>query len=134
MMRTLTRSDFFRPHPCHLAFLQDTQQADLRIKGHVTDFIEEDRPAIGQFELACRPTARRSGEGAFDMTKQFALHQVTGNGAAIDRHERPATSVAAIMDSLGEQLLASAALTEDQRGRITATGNPRQVQCILNRL
>ncbi|MNG01691.1 hypothetical protein D3C84_846840 [compost metagenome] len=68
------------------------------------------------------------------MSKQFALHQVTGNGAAIDRHKRPATTVAAIMDGLGEQLLASAALTEDQRGRITATGNPRQAHCILNRL
>ena len=104
------------PHPRHFTLLQHPQQADLGIEGHIADFIQKNGAAIGQFELPRRASTRRAGKGPFDMTEEFALHQITGDGAAIDRHEGATGPLAGIVDSLGEEFFAGAAFAQNQRG------------------
>ena len=61
----------------------------------------------------------RSGEGAADVAEDLALHQVARDRAAVDRDERPAGRSGMLMDGLGADFLAGAALAgdEDRRAR-----------------
>lgn len=59
-----------------------------------------------------------SGEGAFFEAEELAFHEILRNGAAVDGHERRRTPPAGKVDGLGEQLLADAALTCQQNGRV----------------
>ena len=52
------------------------------------------------------------------MPKEFALEQVLGNRAAIDFDERAVLARALLMDGAGDELLAGAALSGDEHGRI----------------
>src|SRR4029077_5440669 len=54
------------------------------------------------------------GERAFLMTKQLRLEQIFGQRAAIDRDERMMLPIAVEMQTARDQLLASAAFTDDQ--------------------
>ena len=53
------------------------------------------------------------------MAKQFALHQVLRQRAAIDRHQRPGSPRAALVDRPGHQLLAGAGLASDEHVCVT---------------
>lgn len=98
-----------RANPQHFAFLQYAQQAGLCIQRHFTDFVEQQRTAVRQFEFACRTAATRSGKGAIDVAKQLALHQIARQGAAVDRDKGFVAALTAVVDCLSEQLLAGAA-------------------------
>ncbi|MNZ95045.1 hypothetical protein D3C78_1141740 [compost metagenome] len=52
--------------------LQQAQQFDLHIQAHAFDFIEEQRAAIGEFELA-DAAFLRAGEGAGLVAEQLAF-------------------------------------------------------------
>jgi hypothetical protein len=41
-----------RPQALHLLLLQHTEDFRLRLRAHVADFVEEDRPAVRLLELA----------------------------------------------------------------------------------
>ncbi len=60
-----------------------------------------------------------AGERAFFVAEEFTLQERFGNGAAIDRHERPVFAGAALMNRQGHHLLASAAFPQDQDRRFT---------------
>src|SRR6266436_5761393 len=72
----------------HLAVFQHTQQLRLRRCGHLSNFVEQQRSAIGQFEAA-DAALRRAGEGSALVPKNFAFHQRFRNRGAVDGHERP---------------------------------------------
>ncbi|MNZ97712.1 hypothetical protein D3C78_1169650 [compost metagenome] len=60
---------FARPQGRDLAVLQHSQQARLQGQGHVADFIEKQRAAMGLLQATDHPTPSRAGEGAFAITK-----------------------------------------------------------------
>ena len=70
MMRTSTANRLRAPDSIELPFLQDPQKRDLSLGQQLTDFVQENRAAIGQFETA-EPSLRGAGEGAFLMAEQF---------------------------------------------------------------
>src|SRR5206468_3757325 len=58
--------------------------------------------------------AHRAGEGAALVAEELALQDVRGDGAAVDRQEPLVASRAGAMDGVGDQLLAGAALADDE--------------------
>ena len=78
MTRTSTR-----PHRAvgadllQLAGLEEPQQQALHAQRHLADFVEEDRAAVGQFELA-RLVAVGAGEAALDVAEQLRLEERFG--------------------------------------------------------
>ncbi len=72
----------------HHLLLQHAQDLGLGLQAHVADFVEEDRAAVRQLELAAA-VGHRAGERAAHVTEQLALDQLLGNRGAIDLDERP---------------------------------------------
>ena len=68
--------------------LECAEELRLQGKGHVSDFVEEQRAAAG---LGEEPTslALGAGERALLVSEQLRLEQGVGDRRAIDRHERP---------------------------------------------
>ena len=71
----------------HRLFLEDAQHLGLRLEAHVADLVEEDRPAVGDLELAA-PVGHRAGERAAHVAEELALDQLLGNGRAVHLDER----------------------------------------------
>ena len=87
--------------------------------GHVADFIEKQRAAIGLLDFANRAFLARAGEGTVFVAKQFGLDQGFGNGRAIDRHKRLASPVGIAMNGLRHQVLARAGFTQKHDRNVT---------------
>ena len=70
-----------------LVLLQDAQQLDLQVRGEIGDLVEEDRAAVGEFELpgACPDGV---GEGAAFVAEQLALRQPGRDRRAVDADQR----------------------------------------------
>ena len=85
--------------------------------GRLADLVQEDGAALG-LPAEAVVVAVGAGERALDVAEELALEQGLGNGAAVDGHEGPVGPVAALVDGLGDEFLAGAALAVDQdRGR-----------------
>jgi len=54
------------------------------------------------------------------VAKELALHQLAGNGTAVDRHERTSRTRALGVDGARDQFLAHARFTEDVDRRLAA--------------
>ena len=103
-------------HRLELHVLKHAEEFYLHRRRGRGDFIEEDRAAVGEQELAVA-VAGGAGERAGHVTKQFALEQRLTEAPTRHLHEPPLAAAAA-MDLPGEQRLAGAALAGDQhRGR-----------------
>src|SRR5256885_9912815 len=75
------------PNPLKAPILRHAKQLGLQLRGHLADFVQKDRSAIGVLEPA--NTLRRSaGESASLVPEQFALQQRLWNGCAIHFHQR----------------------------------------------
>ena len=100
--------------PLKRAVLQNPQQFDLDMQRDFPDLIKKDRSAFRQFEP---PLAHlhRAGERAAFVAEEFALQQIFRQGRTVNR-DKPAGPAAALMDRLGDKLLAGAALSGDQNG------------------
>jgi hypothetical protein len=61
---------------------QHAQQARLQVEGHVADFVEEQRAALGLLEAAAA-LRLRAGEGAALVAEQLAFQQVLGMAAVL---------------------------------------------------
>src|SRR5438445_5911690 len=69
-------------NPFKLAFLQNTEQRDLRFQGEIAHFIEEKCPAFCQFKPA-KPPLNCSRECSFLVAKQLRHDQRRGDRRAI---------------------------------------------------
>ena len=70
-------------HTLEFARLEHAQQGGLELQRDVGDFIEEERPAVGQFKAA-HAIGLGVGEGAFDVAEQLALEHAFGESAHVD--------------------------------------------------
>ena len=73
-------------HRAHGLLLDGAQQLDLGSQGQVRDLVEEQGPAVGGLKEPDL-VGNGPGEAALAMPEQFALHQVLGDGPAVDRDE-----------------------------------------------
>ncbi len=101
------------PYRFELLLLEDAEDLGLRLQGHVPDLIEEQRPPVGQLELAFLG-GEGAREGAPGMAEELALDELLGDGRAVDLDEGSGRPQALGVDGPRHQLLAGAVLTEDQ--------------------
>src|SRR5207249_11160910 len=106
------------PHGPDLAFLQDAQELRLQRRRGFRDLVEEERPAVRDFEEAL-PVGDGAGEGAAPVAEELALEDALRERRTVDRHEEPVAARARGVDRARDELLSCAglALEEDRRGR-----------------
>ena len=99
-----------------LAFLNRPQQLGLQVEAQVADLVEEQRASGRELELA-ELLLVRAGERAALVAEQRALDQFVRDGGEIDGDERRLAAARLAVHQPREQLLAGAALAEDQDRR-----------------
>ncbi|MNK98246.1 hypothetical protein D3C87_1186050 [compost metagenome] len=118
----LARADAF-----DFTLLQHAQQFGLQAKGHFRNFVEQDGPAIGLFELAGL-RGNGAGERAFFVAEQCGFEHVVGDRRAVDRNERLTGAMGMLMDVARQHFLARPGLARDQYRGITASYPRSQVK------
>src|SRR5689334_20948284 len=78
--------DRLRPDRLKTLFLESAKNFSLGLQGHVADFVQEKRTAVGKLKFSFFGFAR-SRERAFGMTEKFAIDQLLRNRCAIDFDE-----------------------------------------------
>ena len=73
--------------------LEHAQQLDLQEQRQLADFIQEDRPAVGQLELPLL-VGRRARERPATVPEQLGFKQVFRNRRTVDDDERTAGPLA----------------------------------------
>src|SRR6185369_4300664 len=91
-----------------LLFLQGSQQLGLKSQRNVTDFVEKQRAAVGQLELAVATAPLGAGESPGGDAEELRLEKIFRHGGEIVRDKGPTGPWAGGMDGLGEQFLAGA--------------------------
>src|SRR5262245_27318382 len=89
--------------------LDDPQQLDLKLQGHLADLVQEEGAVAGRHEET-RIRLHGGGEGAAEVTEELALEQGLGDRAAVDGHEVAVLTRARRVHGAGHQLLADSAL------------------------
>ena len=93
--------------------LEHAQQLGLRGERHVTDLIQEQRAPAGRGKEAV-PPAIGARERAFLVAEELGLEQALGHRRAVHRQEPPPAPGARPVDRLRDELLAGAALPQQQ--------------------
>ncbi len=88
------------------------------------ELVEEQGAAVGLLEAAGAGLGR-AGEGAGLVAEQFRLDQGLGQGGAVHRHQRPVPARREMVEALGDQLLAGAALADHQHRPVERRGAAR---------
>src|SRR5262249_38911772 len=98
--------------------LQHPQELGLQCEGQVADFIEEQRPLMGQFKAS---EALREGprEGAFFVPEEFAFQEVRREGGAVDRDKGARAPRAEAVQGARQEFFARAGLALEEHGGIS---------------
>jgi len=91
----------------------DTKQFDLRARIDLSDFVEENRAAVGLLEPTDAPFIRAC-ERAFLMAEQLAFEKLGRKRRAMHRHKFRFVAAAQIMNGVCSQLLARPAFAFDE--------------------
>ena len=105
------------PDPEERPGLDRAQELHLAIRLHLADLVEEQGAAVGELDQP-RLGPDRAGERALLVTEQLGLEDLARERAAVNRYERPRGSRRVFVDRPGDELLAGAALAQDQYRRI----------------
>ncbi len=108
--------------PIELAVGQHPKQPGLGLGGHVADFVQEKRAAMGLLETTLA-LGLGAGKGAFFVPEQFRFHQVLGNRGHVQGDECPRPARAVPMQGARHKLLAGTGLAVDQH-RDIGIGEP----------
>src|SRR6266403_5795234 len=93
--------------------LQDTEEFALHLQRNFADFVQENGSALRCFK-ASRAVFDCAGEGASDVSEEFAFKKLSWNGSAIDPDKRLVFALAAVVDFSRDQLFAGARLTRNE--------------------
>ena len=99
---------------------QDTEQLDLHVHRHGSEFVQKERTFAGQFEFADLAVFAGTGESAALIAEQFGFQQFLRNGGTVQADKGLMTDQTGIVDGLGEELLAGTTFALDQNAGITA--------------
>ena len=110
-----------RSEPLDLPLLEHAQHLGLRLRAHVADLVEEDRSLVRLLELADLLFGGAS-ERALLVAEELGLDQLLRDRGAVDLHEPLAAAQAVAMNGAGDELLADAALAEQQHRGIGRRG------------
>jgi hypothetical protein len=95
-----------------LLFLEHAQQLGLHDRGHIANFVEEQRAAMGLLELA-EMARDGAGEGAFLVAEELGFDQLAGDGRAVQRDKWTVAARAAVVQRAGDQFFAGAGFAQD---------------------
>src|SRR6202034_424757 len=88
---------------------------DLQLDRHLADLVEEKRAAVSTLEESL-VTALGAGEAAALVAEQLALDEGRRDGAAVERQERRLGAPAQVVQGLRREVLAGAALADQEDG------------------
>src|SRR5437867_2030926 len=97
----------------HHALLEHAQQLGLEVGRHLGDLVEQERALVRLLEQP-HLLHRRARERALGVAEELRLDEILGQRRAVDLDERPLAAARALVQGVGDQLLAGAALAEDQ--------------------
>src|SRR5215469_8873752 len=117
--------------PGELALLEHAQKLGLKLERKVADFIEEDGSGVGHFEFASSSLVCTCERTTF-MAEQLALQQALRNRRTIHRHEWRAPAPRLEVNRAGHEILAGAALAEQEHGRIVRDDATNQLVDFLH--
>src|SRR3546814_2718663 len=86
----------------------------LNVQDHAFDFIEKQRTAVGELELA-DAALLRAGESTGLVTEQLAFHHRLGQRPGVDRDEGAVAPARQVVQGSGDDLFAGPGFTENQR-------------------
>ena len=101
--------------------LDDPEQLGLEGGVHLPDLVEEEGAPVRELE-APELARRGAGEGAALVAEHLRLEQPLGDAGAVDRDEGSGGPRALLVDRLGDELFARAALATDQDGDLGVDG------------
>lgn len=101
-----------------ILFLEDPQQAVLQDIRHISDFVEEQRPAIGRFKKAYFTIPVSSRKGPAYIAEEFTFQQTFRNGPAVDRHKRAVPAMTQIVYGLSQHFFARPGFSHEENSRI----------------
>ena len=97
--------------------LQNVQQFGLQMRAHFRNFVQENRPLVGQFKLA-RLASHRSGKGALLEPEQFRFQQFSRQRGAVHFHKRLVPPLRTQVDHARDNFLADAAFPADKHRHV----------------
>ena len=114
-----------------LPLLQHAQQLRLQGRRHRADLVEEDRPAVGERELALL-AVERAGECAPHVAEQLRLQERFGDGRAVHLDQRHLALRAVEMNRPRDHLLAGARFAGDQHRALRLGDHLRGLDDVLD--
>ena len=99
----------------HVALLQGAQQTDLHGMRNFADLVEEERSAIGLFQVAAALPIG-TGKCPLFVTEEFGFEEAFRNRSTVDLDQFAIGAWAVAVQQLGHQLLAGTALALYQDG------------------
>ncbi len=119
-------------HALELPVLQDTQQFRLKLQREVADLVQEDRPAVCQFEPAL-PIGRRAGKCTALVTEELAFDECRRERGAVDAHEVVPLPPAVCVNGPREQFFARSRFAEQQDRAVGWRNLLQASQCDVQR-
>ena len=107
-----------------LAIFDRAQQPVLRRHRQGAELVEEQGAAVGFLEPAVAGLGG-AGEAARLVAEQFGLDQIFGQRGAVHDDQRPGPARRQMVETLGDQLLAGAALADHQHRPVERRGAAR---------
>src|SRR5262249_57833144 len=97
----------------HHPLLEDAQELRLQVHRHLGDLVEEERASVGLLE---EPNlfGGRAGERASRVAEQLRLDQILRQRRAVDLDPRAVSPVTLLVERVADELLARAALADDE--------------------
>ena len=119
------------PDGLNLAVLEKPQEQGLHAQAHLADFVQEQRAAVRELELAGL-VAVGAGEAALDVPEELGLEERFRQAGAIDCHERRLLARESAVDVARHEVLADAALACDEHlgGALSRAVGQRQQSVI----
>jgi hypothetical protein len=120
-----------RADAVHFPALEHAQQLRLHRRGQLADFVEEQRPLVGELEQA-RLVVGRAGEGAAHVAEELAFEERLDDRRAVHGDEAAVAPRSDLMQRARHQLLAGPGLPRDERRADVRREPPDHAEQILH--
>src|SRR5690554_5011900 len=100
-------------HALHHPLLERTKKLHLKVEGHLAQLVEKERAALGLLKTT-GARCHCAGEGALNVTEEFGLEEVFGDGAAVDDNEGAIAPIGTAMDLARDELFTGSGFTCDE--------------------
>jgi len=94
--------DAVAPEAFELLVFEDAEQLRLHLHRQIADLVQEDGPAVGQFEFSRLHLVGRARERPRLVPEKLRLQKILGNGGAVQTYEGVEAAFAGVVDGVGE--------------------------------